>query len=145
VVEQTPLLMIHSNKFTPTLNPVTPDAGLPGKRTDALPASTVHEPVPTEGVFPARVAVVEQTVRSVPAFAAVGSSSLVIVTVSLDGGHEAFVMVQTNAFAPIDRPVTPDVGLPGVVTEALPAITVQEPVPTVGVFAANVDVVEQTS
>jgi hypothetical protein len=61
-VEQTPLLMIHSNKFTPTLNPVTPDAGLPGKETDALPAITVHEPVPTEGVFPARVVVVEQTV-----------------------------------------------------------------------------------
>lgn len=46
-------------------------------------------------------------------------------------------------FTPTDNPVTPDVGDDGVVTVALPAITVQIPVPTRGVFAASVAVVEQ--
>jgi hypothetical protein len=96
------------------------------------------------GVLPANVVVVEQTVSSGPAFAVVGDWSLVIVTVSFDAGQMAFVIVQTNAFAPTESPVTPDVGFPVVVTVALPAITVQRPVPTVGVFPANDAVVEQT-
>ena len=41
------------------------------------------------------------------------------------------------------NPVTPEVGLVGVVTALVPAVTVQAPVPTVGVFAASVDVAEQ--
>ena len=65
-------------------------------------------------------------------------------TVSLDGGHDAFVIVHTNVFAPTVKPVTPDVGSLGVVTVALPAITVHAPVPTDGVFPARVAVVEQT-
>jgi len=68
----------------------------------------------------------------------------VIVTVSLDAGHVAFVIVHTNVFAPIVRPVTPEVGSLGVVTVELPAMTVHAPVPTVGVFPASVAVVEQT-
>ena len=68
-----------------------------------------------------------------------------IVTVSIEGGHVAFVIVQTKLFAPIVNPVTPDVGEPGVVTVALPAMTVHAPVPTAGVFPASVAVVEHTS
>ena len=41
------------------------------------------------------------------------------------------------------KPVTPLVGLVGVVTAPVPAVTVQSPVPTVGVFAAKVAVGEQ--
>ena len=59
---QTPLLIVHTNVFAPTLSPVTPDVGLFGVVTVELPAITVHVPVPTVGVFPARVAVVEHTV-----------------------------------------------------------------------------------
>ena len=66
-------------------------------------------------------------------------------TVSLDRGHDAFVIVQTNVFAPTDNPVTPEVGEEGVVTEALPEITVHVPVPIPGVLPANVAVVEHTS
>ena len=73
-----------------------------------------------------------------------GDSSLVMVTVSLDTGQEPFVIVQTNLFTPMDNPVTPEVGELGVVTEALPAMTVHAPVPTVGVLPANVAVVAQT-
>ena len=65
-------------------------------------------------------------------------------TVSLDTGHEALLIVQTNVFAPTESPVTPEVGSDGVVTDAVPAITVQAPVPTVGVLPAKVAVVEQT-
>ena len=67
-----------------------------------------------------------------------------IVTVSLDAGHVPFVIVHTNVFAPTVKPVTPDVGELGVVTVALPAMTVHAPVPTVGVLPASVAVVEQT-
>ena len=130
--------------FAPTDNPVTPDAESLGVVTDALPAITVHAPVPTLGLLPAKVAVVEQTVSSDPAFAVVGDSSLVIVTVSLDDGHTPLPIVQTKVFAPTDKPVTPDVAELGVVTDALPAITVHAPVPTLGLFPANVAVVEQT-
>lgn len=56
------MLIVQTNEFAPTDNPVTPDAGLPGVVTDALPAITVHAPVPTMGVLPARVAVVAHTV-----------------------------------------------------------------------------------
>jgi hypothetical protein len=74
----------------------------------------------------------------------VTSDSRLMVIVSRDGGQEAFVIVQTNVLAPTDNAVTPDVGLPGVVTDALPAITVHKPVPTTGVFPANVAVLAQT-
>ena len=67
-----------------------------------------------------------------------------IVTVSPDAGQDALVMVHTNVFAPMDNPVTPEVGELGVVTDALPMMTVHTPDPTVGVLAARVAVVEQT-
>ena len=137
--EPQPVLpIVQTNVFVPTIRPVTPDVGLPGVVTMAVPAMTVHVPIPTVGVFPANVAVAVQTVWLGPAFAAVGNTSRVIVIVSLDGGHEPLLIVQTKEFAPILKPVTCDTGLPGAVTEPLPAITVQIPVPTVGEFPANV-------
>lgn len=134
------MLIVHTNVFAPSERPVTPDAALPGVVTDAPPAMTVHVPVPTEGVLPARVAVVVQTPKSVPAFAVVGASSRSIVIVSLEEGHDPLLVVQTNVLTPTESPVTPDVGLPVVVTEALPAMMVQVPVPTEGVFPARVAV-----
>jgi hypothetical protein len=141
---QEPLLIVHTNEFAPAVKPVTPELGEPGVVTKALPAITVHAPVPTVGVFPARVAVVEHTVWSGPASDVVSGVSPVKVTVSLDDPQESLLIVQTNVFAPIVIPVTPDVGLPGVVTVAPPAITVHKPAPTVGVLPASVPVVEHT-
>jgi len=54
------------------------------------------------------------------------------------------LIVQTNVFAPTERPVTPEVGLPGVVTDAPPAMTVHAPDPTEGALPASVAVAIQT-
>ena len=54
------------------------------------------------------------------------------------------LVVQTNVFTPFDNPVTPDVGEPGVVSEALPVMTLQTPVPAVGALPARVAVGPQT-
>jgi hypothetical protein len=138
------LVIVQTNVFAPTDSAVTPDAESPGVVTVAVPAMTVHTPVPTEGLLPASVAVELHTPKSAPAFAVVGDSSRVMVTVSLEEGHEPFVIVQTNVFAPMDNPVTPEDGDPAVVTVEVPSITVHAPVPTVGVFPASVTVVAHT-
>src|SRR5436309_157646 len=142
--EQTPLLIVQTNVLAPVDKPVTPEVGEPGVVTVALPAITVHTPLPTVDVFPARVAVAEQTVWSGPAFDVVGDSSRVIVTVSLEAGQTPLLMVQTKVFAPRLNPVTPEVGSVGVVTLALPAITDHSPVPIDGALPASVAVVAQT-
>ena len=61
---------------------------------------------------------------------------------SVLGGHVPLLIVQVKVFTPVVNPVTPDVGLVGVVTVAVPAVTVHAPVPTAGAFAANVAVAE---
>src|SRR5260221_12092967 len=139
-----PLVTVQTKVFAPTERPVTPEVGSAGVATLPVPARTVHAPTPTVGVLPARVAVVEQTVSSGPALAVVGGASRVITTVSRDEGQLALLTVQMNEFTPTLRLVTPEDGSPGVVTFPVPASTVHAPVPTVGVFPANVDVVEQT-
>ena len=62
---------------------------------------------------------------------------------SVLGVQVPLLIVQLNVFTPVVNPVTPDVGEPGVVTVAVPAVTVQTPVPIIGVFAASVAVALQ--
>ena len=59
---QVPLLIVHTNVFTPVVKPVTPLVGLVGVVTVAVPAVTVHAPVPIIGVLAAKVAVALQMV-----------------------------------------------------------------------------------
>ena len=66
-----------------------------------------------------------------------------MVIASVLGVQVPLLIVQVNVFTPVVKPVTPDVGEPGVVTVAVPAVTVQTPVPITGVFAAKVDVALQ--
>ena len=66
-----------------------------------------------------------------------------MVIASVLGGQVPFVIVHTKVFTPVVKPVTPLVGDVGVVTVAVPAVTVQSPVPTTGAFAAKVAVAEQ--
>ena len=70
---QVPLVIVHTNVFTPVVKPVTPLVGLVGVVTAPVPVVTVQSPVPTVGVFAASVAVAEQIVWSAPAAATVGS------------------------------------------------------------------------
>ena len=67
-----------------------------------------------------------------------------MIIVSLDGGQVPLPIDQTNVFAPTLNAVTPEVGLAGVVTAAVPAMTLHVPVPTVAVFPASVAVVAHT-
>ena len=57
-----------------TANPVTPEVGELGVVMVAVPETTLHAPVPTVGVLPAKVAVVTPQAGfiSVPALAVVG-------------------------------------------------------------------------
>lgn len=76
--------------------------------------------------------------------AAVGAAFLTMVIVSLEGLQLPLLIVQTKILLPTDNPVTAEVGLVGVVTDDVPAITVHVPVPTVGVLPARVAVVTHT-
>ena len=59
---QVPFVMVQVKVFTPVVNPVTPELGSVGLVTVAVPAVTVHAPLPTTGVFAAKVAVGAQMV-----------------------------------------------------------------------------------
>ena len=66
-----------------------------------------------------------------------------MVIASVLGVQVPLLIVHTKVFTPVVKPVTPEVGLVGVVTTPVPAVTVHNPVPTVGVLAASVAVAEQ--
>ena len=59
------------------------------------------------------------------------------------GVQVPLLIVHTNVFTPVVKPVTPLVGFVGVVTVAVPAVTVQTPVPIIGVLAASVAIALQ--
>lgn len=68
---QTPFDSVQRKVLLPTPSPVTPDAGLVGLVMLPEPEIKVQIPVPVAGLFPAKVAVVPQTVWFGPALAAV--------------------------------------------------------------------------
>ena len=73
------LEIVHRNVAVP--GTVTPEVGEPGVVMVAVPDTTDHKPVPTTGVFPAKVAVVTSHVGfiSAPALAVVGCAFTVTV------------------------------------------------------------------
>ena len=63
-----------------------------------------------------------------------------MVIASVLGVQVPLLIVHVKVFTPVLKPVTPLVGLVGVVTTPVPAVTVHAPVPTTGVLAAKVAV-----
>ena len=129
--------------------PLKTDVGLPGVTiVPPTPATMVQVPVPTVGVFAAKVVeVVPQVpapVWSAPAAAMDGLSVKVITTSSVDGAQGGFVIVQRRVYTVPAPPEKAEVGLVGVVTvPPTPAMIVQAPVPAEGVLAARVAEVAQ--
>ena len=140
---QVPFVIVHTKVFTPVVKPVTPDVGELGVVTIAVPAVTVHAPIPVVGALAATVPVSVQIVWSGPAIEVVGNGSTFIVMVSVLAAQVPLLIDHTKMFTPVVKPVTPDVGEAGIVTTPVPAVTVHAPVPIVGVFAANVAVSAQ--
>ena len=62
---------------------------------------------------------------------------------SYDIGQAPLVMVHKKVFTPTPRPVIPEFGSPGVVTEPVPERTDHVPIPTIGVFPFNIEADEQ--
>ncbi len=137
------LEIVHTKVALPVVKPLTPDNGSFGSVIVAVPDTTLHTPVPTVGVLPARV--VTATLHkawSGPDTDTVGNSRIVITISSVLLAQPGAEIVQRKvALAPTVKPVTPDNGSVGVVIVAVPDTTLHTPVPDVAVFAANVAVV----
>jgi hypothetical protein len=139
-----PLEIVHIKIFSPVFKPVTVAPGeLVGVATPA-PETSVHTPVPTKGVFATSVVVeVAQIACGEPAEDAVGIASTFIATVLVEAGQVPFVIVHIKIFTPVFKPLTVAFAEFIGVTVPVLEITDQAPVPTIGLFAPNVVVVEQ--
>ncbi len=142
-LEHKPLVIVHrSVALLLTGTPSTLEFGAVGLAIVAVPANTLHTPVPVTGVLPANVNVpLLHWLISLPAAATVAGALLVRMTSSVLGVQVPLEIVQRKvALPPAGTPVTPDVGDDGVVAEPAPAIRDHAPVPVAGVFAAIVNV-----
>jgi hypothetical protein len=102
-------------------------------------------PVPNGGFIALSVTETEltHTLTSAPALATDGGGLTVIFTVSTEEGQTPLVIVHTNRFCPLIKLLTEVEEEPGDTIVAGDAITDQEPVPTIGIFADNVVVFAQ--
>ena len=142
---QEPLLIVHRKVFAPAPTAVTVDTAEEGESMLAVPATTVHNPVPVVGALPANMVAVAQILWSGPALAVVGGVYREIYTSSVEVVQEPLVIVQRKALFPTPIIVTPDVGEVGdvMVTVPEPPTIVHNPVPDIGVLPANVVVVTE--
>ena len=141
--EQTPFEMVHINVCVPVIKLETLELLSAGVATLEPPSITVHNPVPTVGLFPVNVKLEAHRFCEGPAFDVVGLSSTKIVTEETDDKQGTLEMVQSKILAPIPKPVIALFGEVGLVIIPLPETKVHSPVPTVGVFAAIVVVGEE--
>ena len=106
-----------------------------------LPPITLHVPTPVVGVFPANVVVgfKMQSVWLGPALAMLGAGSTCIVIDEIVCGQAPLlVILHCSTFVPKPKLVTVVFGVFGEVIVPEPEVTLQVPVPLVGVFAASV-------
>jgi hypothetical protein len=134
------LIVQRSVAVDPAGTPVTAVPGEDGVVTEAVPDITVQAPVPTVGVLAVILKVpLLQLNLSTPAFDTVGCWKLVNTTSSVDTAQIPLVIVQRRvAVDPAANPVTVELNSVGVVTVAVPEITVHAPEPVVGLFPARV-------
>lgn len=110
-----------------TAKPVTPEVGEDGVVIVAVPETTVHAPVPTVGVLPAKVAVLTPQAGfiSKPALATVGAAETTTAAV-LTGAAEAQVLLAANVYIPAPAVEMPAmVGLCKVEVKALGPVQFQ--------------------
>ena len=122
--------MVHTNVLVPVDRPVTVVVGLAESANTPLPACTVHNPVPTVGVFAAMVTVrMQGKLWSGPATLVV-TVVRVMVTSEVDALHVVPMEVQRKTLAPNPRPVTDEVGELGETMVPAPDTRVHVPVLT---------------
>ena len=97
--------------------------------------------MPVIAALPERLAVVVLQISwSAPAVAVVGRSSIVITTSSVDEGQVPLAIVHSNVVVdPAARLVIPELAELVVVIIALPAMTLQLPIPIIGVLPLSTD------
>ena len=142
---QTPLMIDQRTViFCPAVKPVTVEVGLLGVVMVApFVAPMIDQvPVPTEGVFPAKVNVpLPHCTCPAPALAVVGAAVFVKTTSLVEGGQNPLKIDQRNVTeAPTVKPETVELARVGALITAPFAAptTLQSPFPIVGTFAAKV-------
>lgn len=133
-------MIVQTNVFIPLLIPVIDEVGDVGVVIVPPPETTVHNPVPSTGMFPFKEDELEQMVESLPAAAVVGKGLMLKLTESTEAAQAPFEIVQINVFTPTPIPVIPEVGDAGVVIVPVPETSVHIPVPIVATFPASVPV-----
>jgi hypothetical protein len=136
--------IVHLNvALVPAGTPVTADVGDVLVVIVAVPVTTVHNPVPIAGVFPASVKFpLLQIVWSGPAAAVVGLRLNVMTTSSVDAVQGAFEMVHLKVYVVPAVPLNVDVGLAAFPKlPPAPLTILHAPVPAAAVLAASVTVV----
>ncbi len=109
----------------------------------AVPETTLHEPVPTEGGLAPKVMLGDEIQMDcvVPAFETVGALSTCMVRLEVLK-HPPFTSFHCSTFDPTLKLVTEVVLDPGAVIVPLPVTTDQTPTPSVGGLAASIVVGE---
>jgi hypothetical protein len=141
---QTPFVMLHWKIFDPTLNPLTSELFKVLFESVEVPVNTDHKPTPIDGVFPLSVAVETQSVWLLPAFAGVGRSSRVIITVAVDAGQTPLVMLHWKILEPTLNPLTGELFKLLFESVEVPVRTDHDPTPIDGVFPFRVAVETQS-
>ena len=141
---QLPFEIVHLNTFAPTPKLETELLLAVGLLIVATPLTNVQKPLPTVGTFPFKVAVVAHTDWSMPASETVGASSLVTVTVLVEGVQVTLEIVQVKVVVPKGNPKTVALGEFALLKVTPKVVVLQTPVPTVGVLPFKVAVGAQT-
>ena len=134
-----PLEMVQSSTFEPSEKFTAVLVADVGAITLPVPTGTDQEPVPTDGALPESVVLGDEIHKNcvLPALEAVGRSSTTTPSVA-EFEQPPLVMVHTRLLVPTPRLVAALLPRLILVTEPVPAITDQLPVPSVGVLPLRV-------